>query len=127
MTSVTITAPDPRDLASFYARLLGRPVTTKEWPRPGEPPQAGWAQIKPPDGSGEPTLNFEYEAQWTAPTWPSEPGAQHATQHLDIFVADLGAATDHAVRVGATLATVQPQESVRVFFDPAGHPFCLFT
>jgi hypothetical protein len=126
VTSVTITAPDPRALAGFYARLLGRPVTTEEEPRPGEPAAAGWAQIRPPKGSSEPTLNFEYETQWTSPTWPSEPGTQHATQHLDIFVEDLEAAVEHAVHAGASLAAVQPQESVRVLLDPAGHPFCLF-
>jgi hypothetical protein len=68
VTSVTITAPDPRALAHFYARLLGRPVTTEDGPRPGEPPADGWAQIRPPAGSSEPTLNFEYERQWTTPT-----------------------------------------------------------
>jgi len=127
VTSVTITAPDPRGLAAFYARLLGRPVTTEEPPGPGEPAAAGWAQIRAPRGSGEPTLNFEYEARWTAPTWPSEPGRQHATQHLDIHVADLDAACAHAVEAGATLSPHQPQDDVRVLFDPAGHPFCLFT
>ena len=30
-----------------------------------------------------------------------------------------------ALALGATLATHQPQESVRVMIDPAGHPFCL--
>jgi hypothetical protein len=28
--------------------------------------------------------------------------------------------------VGAVLAEVQPQDDVRVLFDPSGHPFCLF-
>jgi catechol 2,3-dioxygenase-like lactoylglutathione lyase family enzyme len=127
VTAVTITAPDPRALAAFYARLLGRPVTTVEEPPPGEPAAAAWAQIRAPEGSSEPTLNFEYERQWTPPTWPSEPGTQHATQHLDIFVADLDAATEHAIQSGASLAPVQPQQTVRVLLDPAGHPFCLFT
>lgn len=123
---MTITAPDPLALADFYSRLLGRPVTTVEVPGPSEPATAGWAQIRPAGGTGEPTLNFEYEANWTAPTWPSEPGRSHATQHLDIFVVDLDAATTHAVEAGASVAPVQPQEDVRVLFDPAGHPFCLF-
>lgn len=126
VTSVTIMAPDPRALAEFYARLLGRPVTTVEGPRPGEPETAGWAQIRPVPGSGEPTLNFEYETQWTEPGWPAQPGRQSATQHLDIRVTDPDAACAHAVEAGATLAPVQPQERVRVFFDPAGHPFCLY-
>jgi hypothetical protein len=32
----------------------------------------------------------------------------------------------HALSCGATLAEFQPQELVRVLFDPAGHPFCLW-
>ena len=40
---------------------------------------------------------------------------------------DLAASTAWAVEAGATLAAFQPQERVRVLFDPFGHPFCLFT
>jgi catechol 2,3-dioxygenase-like lactoylglutathione lyase family enzyme len=127
VTSVTITAPDPRTLAEFYSRLLGRPVTTLEGPRPGHPQEDGWAQILPTEGTTEPTLNFEYEEKWTTPVWPAEADGQNATQHLDIYVSDLGAATTHALNVGASLADFQPQETVRVLFDPAGHPFCLFS
>lgn len=47
--------------------------------------------------------------------------------HLDIEVGDLRAAVDHALELGATLADFQAQEDVRVLFDPAGHPFCLYT
>src|SRR5688572_28308509 len=118
VTSVTIMAPDPRALADFYARLLGRPVTTVEQPRLGEPLTAGWAQIRPLPGTGEPTLNFEYETQWTEPIWPARPGRQTSTQHLDIWVEDLETAVAHAVAMGAALAPVQPQETVRVLFDP---------
>ena len=52
--------------------------------------------------------------------------AQNATQHLDIWVQDLDAATEWAISVGAVLADFQPQDDVRVLFDPSGHPFCLF-
>ena len=126
VTSVTIGAPDPRELATFYARMLGWPVTASEGPRPGFPPEDGWAQVKPPAGTAGPTLNFEYEAQYTRPVWPSEPGKQHITEHLDVAVAELDGAVAWAVEVGATLADMQPQQSVRVMFDPAGQPFCLF-
>jgi catechol 2,3-dioxygenase-like lactoylglutathione lyase family enzyme len=126
VTSVTIMAPDPRALAEFYARLLGRPVTTSEGPREGHPAADGWAQIRAAEGTGEVTLNFEFEEQWKRPRWPAEPGAQNASQHLDIAVDDLDAATQHAVAQGAVLAQYQPQDSVRVLLDPAGHPFCLF-
>ncbi|WBQ03336.1 VOC family protein [Kribbella sp. CA-293567] len=124
VTSITITTPDPRGLAAFYSRLLRLPVTTEDGPRPGNPPTDGWAQIRNATG---PTLNFEYEAEWAAPEWPSRAGAQHATQHLDIHVNDLAAAVEHALTAGATLADFQPQDDVRVLHDPSGHPFCLFT
>jgi catechol 2,3-dioxygenase-like lactoylglutathione lyase family enzyme len=123
LNAVTVTAPDPRALADFYSRLLGFPVTVNEGPGPGEPPEAGWAQVRTGDG---PTLGFEYERHWRAPVWPAEPGAPHATQHLDVHVDDLDAAVEHAVAQGARLADHQPQEDVRVLFDPVGHPFCLY-
>jgi len=122
VTSVTISCPAPRELAAFYARLLRGEVTASEAARPDEPPDAGWAQV----AAGELRLNFEYERCWTAPVWPAISGAQTATQHLDVWVHDLPAATAWAVECGARLAEVQPQEDVRVLFDPAGHPFCLF-
>lgn len=123
LTSITVTAPDPRALAEFYAGLLGFPVARTEGPAPGEPSNAGFAQVRT---GGGPTLNFEYERHWRAPVWPAEAGAPHATQHLDIHVDDLDAAVEHAVAQGARLADHQPQPDVRVLFDPAGHPFCLF-
>jgi catechol 2,3-dioxygenase-like lactoylglutathione lyase family enzyme len=126
VTSVTIGAPDPRELAAFYARMLEWTVSADDPPRPGDPPAAGWAQLRPPAGRTGPTLNFEYEAEYTRPVWPSEAGRQHITQHLDIQVEDLDAAVAWAVEAGATLADVQPQEDVRVLFDPSGQPFCLF-
>lgn len=96
-------------------------------PRPGKPPNDGWAQIKTTSDNGSITLNFEYEEHYTPPTWPSEPDHQGAMEHLDISVDDLAAATDWAVQCGATLAVFQPQNDVRVLLDPGGHPFCLFT
>ena len=126
VTSVTIGAPAPRELAAFYARMLGWPIAVEEPARPGYPPEDGWAQMRPPAGRVGPRLNFEYEAEYRRPVWPSEPGQQHTTIHLDIAVEDLGAAVTWAIEAGAVLAEYQPQENVRVMIDPAGHPFCLF-
>jgi catechol 2,3-dioxygenase-like lactoylglutathione lyase family enzyme len=126
VTSVTIGAPDPRALADFYSRLLEWPVTASDPPRPGHPSEDGWAQVKPPAGGAGPTLNFEYEAHFVAPTWPSVAGRPQIQEHLDIEVDDLEAGVRWAVAVGASLAEFQPQDDVRVMFDPAGHPFCLF-
>jgi catechol 2,3-dioxygenase-like lactoylglutathione lyase family enzyme len=126
VTSVTIGAPDPRELAAFYARLLGWAVSATEPARPGMPPEDGWAQIRPPAGEDGPTLNFEYEERFARPVWPAAEGRQTATQHLDIAVADLDESARWAVAAGAVLAEAQPQRDVRVLLDPAGHPFCLF-
>lgn len=126
VTSVTIGTPRPHDLAHFYARLLGWPVRADEPPDPDDPVRGGWAQLGPPDGEQGPTLNFEYELHFTRPVWPSVDGRQTASQHLDIHVTDLDAAVDWALATGAVLADFQPQDDVRVLFDPDGHPFCLF-
>ncbi|HEX2320722.1 MAG TPA: VOC family protein [Streptosporangiaceae bacterium] len=127
VTSVTIGAPNPRELAAFYSRMLDWPIAVEEPARPGFPPEDGWAQLRPPEGKIGPRLNIEYEAQYTPPVWPSEVGKQHITVHLDIAVRDLESAVAWAIDAGAVLAAFQPQEDVRVLLDPAGHPFCLFS
>jgi catechol 2,3-dioxygenase-like lactoylglutathione lyase family enzyme len=126
VNAVTIGAPDPRALAAFYRRLLGWVQSAEEGPQPGGPPEDGWAQLRPPDGETGPTLNFEFEAVYRPPVWPSVAGEQHITAHLDIEVENLDAAVGWAVEAGARLAEHQPQQGVRVMFDPAGHPFCFF-
>ena len=126
VTSVSVAAPDPRELAAFYSDLLGWPVTSTDPPRSGFPPEDGWAQLRPPDGDAGPTLNFEYEAGYVAPVWPSVEGQQQLQTHLDIAVNDLTSAVAWAQQAGATLAAYQPQDDVRVMLDPVGHPFCLF-
>lgn len=127
VAAVTIHAPDPRALAGFYQRLLGWTLANEEGPRPGHPPEDGFAQLRPPAGGSGPTLNFEYEPEYAPPVWPSVPGQQQTMTHPDIEVEDLDATVDWAVGHGARLADYQPQEGVRVLLDPAGHPFCLFS
>lgn len=115
LTSVTVGTSRPRELADFYARLLGAEIATVE---------QEWVQVRAPGGV---TVNFELEREFRRPVWPSVPDRQTATQHLDIHVDDLDDAVAHAVGCGAVVAQVQPQADVRVLFDPDGHPFCLFT
>jgi hypothetical protein len=38
----------------------------------------------------------------------------------------MAAAGAYATATGAVLAEFQPQADVRVYLDPAGHPFCLW-
>lgn len=126
LTSVTVGSPNPRELAAFYAQLLNGNVAINDAPPAHMPPEAGWAQVKTSSEFGEIALNFEYEAGWRELVWPSEPGEQHVTQHLDILVDDLDDAVAHAIQCGARLDPFQPQNTVRVMRDPHGHPFCLF-
>ena len=116
VTSVTITAPDPLVFGrvSTLAYSIGR-VTAEEGPRPGEPPTAGWAQIRSTGRQPRvrPSTSSTRSNGHRQPR-PSEPGEQHATQHLDIQVSDLDAAVEHAISAGASLAPVQPQQRVRV-------------
>jgi catechol 2,3-dioxygenase-like lactoylglutathione lyase family enzyme len=115
LTATVLGAPDPRALAGFYQRLLG-------WGLGSDEP--GWVTLQPPGGGAG--LSFQVEGAHVRPTWPAGPGDQQMQMHLDIEVDDLEAAGAQAVAAGAVLAEYQPQEDVRVYLDPAGHPFCLW-
>lgn len=115
LSGVVLDSPDAHELAAFYQRLLGWPVVQDE---------PGWMKLSSPDGGAG--LSFQTEPAYRRPTWPSDPAAQQMMIHLDIKVDDLELAGQHALAAGAVLADVQPQEDVRVYLDPAGHPFCLF-
>ena len=126
VSGVVLGAPEPRALAAFYQQLLGWDLVGEAGPRPGGPPEDGWAQLRPADRAGV-SMAFEFEADYVAPTWPSVAHEPQIMEHLDIAVEDLDDAVDWAVECGATVAAVQPREHVRVMLDPARHPFCLFT
>ncbi len=115
LTAAVLDAPDPRALAAFYRELLGWPVGTDE---------PDWVTLRPPDGGAG--LSFQTEGAYVRPTWPAGPGDQQMMLHLDIEVDDLDVAGAHAISAGAVLANSQPQADVRVYLDPAGHPFCLW-
>ena len=109
-----IEAPDPGRLARFYADLLGWPIGHEE---------ADTAIVAVPGGST--FLVFQRADGYVAPVWPPADGRQRAMTHFDFQVGDLDAAVEDAIALGARLADHQPQDHVRVLFDPAGHPLCL--
>jgi predicted enzyme related to lactoylglutathione lyase len=109
-----IEAPDPAALARFYSQLLGWPMGHEE---------VGTSIIAAPGGSSY--LVFQQATGYQPPVWPTEDGQQRPMMHFDFQVGDLESAVAEAVALGATEAQSQPQENVRVLFDPAGHPFCL--
>ena len=109
-----IEAPDPSALARFYSDLVG-------WPVGHEEPGAAIVAASP----AGPFLVFQQADDYRAPVWPPVEGAQRPMMHFDFQVGDLDSAVAEAIDLGATLATEQPNETVRVLLDPAGHPFCL--
>ena len=108
-------APDARELARFYADLLGWKVGKDE---------PSWATVSPSEGVAY--LGFQTSPEYVRPVWPPEEGQQQMMMHLDIEVDDLETAVGDAIQAGATLAEFQPQDDVRVMLDPVGHPFCLY-
>ena len=115
LSTVVLDAPDASELADFYRRLLGWAIKVDE---------GDWVLLERPDGGT--SLSFQTEPHYVRPVWPGAEGEQLMMLHLDIEVDDLDEAGAHAVALGAVLASFQPQDDVRVYLDPAGHPFCLW-
>jgi catechol 2,3-dioxygenase-like lactoylglutathione lyase family enzyme len=115
LSGVVLGTPDVHLLADFYRELLG-------WPAVQDEPE--WVTLRPPGGGTG--LSFQLEPDHVPPVWPAGPGDQQMMVHLDIEVADLAAACAHAEAAGAVPAGHQPQDDVRVYLDPAGHPFCMW-
>ena len=113
---VVLDAPDGVALAHFYARLLGWSIFSE-----GD----GGAAVAPSEQAGY-YLGFETNHHYVRPVWPTVPGEPQMSMHLDVEVDDLDHAVRYAVEMGADLAEYQPQQTVRVMLDPAGHPFCLY-
>jgi hypothetical protein len=67
---------------------------------------------------------FQLAEDYSPPVWPPVLGEQRTMMHLDFEVDDLDAAVGVAVALGARVADFQPNDSVRILLDPAGHPFC---
>lgn len=110
-------APDPTELARFYAEFLGWEISEHSDPT--------WAMLVPP-GKKRSFLSIQLEPLYVAPTWPSTAEHQQMQIHLDLWVSDLEDAVARAESCGARVADTQFDEGVRVMVDPEGHLFCLF-
>lgn len=122
---VVLDTTDVRGLAEFYRGLFGlayRPGDDP--PAPGEPDPADWLVLRNPGGVA---LAFQ---QVPPSTWPDDGVPQQL--HLDTTVPDVAALDrqhERAVALGARLLldrSDDPDEPLRVYADPAGHPFCIF-
>jgi catechol 2,3-dioxygenase-like lactoylglutathione lyase family enzyme len=122
---------DARGLAEFYRQLLDlRYRPGDEPPAPGEPDKRGqdWLVLTAADGTRK--LAFQQVTELPAASWPDNfPYPQQL--HLDLTVpsvTELDAAHEQALALGARLLADRsgdPQEPLRVYADPAGHPFCI--
>jgi catechol 2,3-dioxygenase-like lactoylglutathione lyase family enzyme len=131
LRQVVLDGTDVRLLAEFYRRLLGWRYRPGDEPPPaGEPDPEGedWLALRDPAGGVQ--LAFQQVASLPEATWPEGPVPQQL--HLDLTVpttADLDLQHERALALGARLLeddADNPEEPLRVYADPAGHPFCIF-
>jgi hypothetical protein len=117
--------------AEFYRRLLGwRYRPGDEPPATGEEDPAGQDWVVLRDAAGNARVAFQQVAVLAEATWPEGPVPQQ--MHLDLTVpttAELDVQHERALTLGARLLddrSDDPEEPLRVYADPAGHPFCIF-
>ncbi|SDQ33329.1 hypothetical protein SAMN04489764_0259 [Thermostaphylospora chromogena] len=106
--AVTIDCAEPVKLAEFYAKVTGYDIQYAE---------EEYAGI----GDGTHTILFQKVPDRVAPSWPG-PDKQF---HLDFRVADVEAAVQEYLALGATRPEFQPGDGWVVLADPEGHLFCV--
>jgi hypothetical protein len=131
LQQVVLDCTDARALAEFYRQLLGlRYRPGDEPPTTGEADPGGQDWLVLQNTDGRTSLAFQQVAALPEATWPEGPRPQQL--HLDLTVptrADLDIQHDRALALGARLLldrSDDPDEPLRVYADPAGHPFCIF-
>jgi hypothetical protein len=131
LRQVVLDTCDARGLAEFYRQLLGfvyRPGD--EPPEPGQDDARGrdWLVLHHPSGS--PLVAFQQVDGLPPATWPS--GEVPQQLHLDLTVptrGELDRQHERAMGLGARQLADRADdeaEPLRVYADPAGHPFCIF-
>jgi Glyoxalase-like domain len=127
---VVLDTNDARGLAEFYRQMFGLAYRPGDEPPPdGEPDPRGadWLVLRNPNGV---PLAFQHVDELPPSTWPSAVIPQQL--HLDTTVpdvAELDRQHERALGLGARLLLDRvddPDEPLRVYADPAGHPFCIF-
>ena len=117
---------DARRLAEFYRQLLG--LTYRPGDEEPDPDGDDWLVLR--DAAGNNRLAFQQVPALPEATWPEGPRPQQL--HLDLIVpneAQLEAQHERALGLGARLLfdrSDDPEEPLRVYADPSGHPFCIF-
>jgi catechol 2,3-dioxygenase-like lactoylglutathione lyase family enzyme len=131
LRQVVLDTTDARRLAEFYRTLLGLRYRSGDEPvAAGEPDPLGQDWLVLEDGAGLVKVAFQQVPELPLVTWPNGPHPQMV--HLDLTVAsaaDLDRQHTRALALGARLLSDRsddPEEQLRVYADPAGHPFCIF-
>lgn len=131
LRQVVLDCTDARALAEFYRQFLGlRYRPGDEPPAAGEPDPAGQDWLVLRNAKGGTQLAFQQVAELPEATWPD--GEHPQMLHLDLTVptvADLDRQHARALALGARLLrdrSDDPEEPLRVYADPAGHPLCIF-
>ncbi|MBS4751484.1 VOC family protein [Nocardioides sp. zg-ZUI104] len=123
LRNVVLDTTDVSRLARFYRDLL-------DWSfhPDNDPEDATWQVLVAPDGF---RLAFQRAERVEPTTWPDPQVPQQI--HLDWQLATRAGLDElyaRALQLGATLRMDQagdPEEPLRVYVDPGGHTFCLFT
>jgi catechol 2,3-dioxygenase-like lactoylglutathione lyase family enzyme len=122
---VVLDTTDARALAEFYRELFG--LSYREGDERPDPKGDDWLVLRNDDGV---PLAFQQVEELPRSTWPDPAVPQQL--HLDATVPDAAALNEahaRALELGATLLhdrSDDPQEPLRVYADPQGHPFCIF-
>ncbi|RZQ62720.1 VOC family protein [Amycolatopsis suaedae] len=131
LRQVVLDCTDARALAEFYRELLGlRYRPGDEPPAAGEPDPRGQDWLVLRDVAGRPQVAFQQVDELPEANWPTGPCPQQL--HLDLTVPtadELRRQHERALALGARLLYDRfddPEEPLRVYADPAGHPFCIF-
>jgi hypothetical protein len=125
LVQIVLDTTNARQLAEFYRELLGFVY------RPGDeqtdPDGDDWLVLRDADDTNR--LAFQQVPALPAATWPEGPRPQQL--HLDLSVtsmSELDRQHERALSLGARLLmdrSEDPVEQLRVYADPAGHPFCI--
>ncbi|MCU1588505.1 MAG: glyoxalase [Frankiales bacterium] len=130
LRQVVVDTTDARRSAEFWRQLLGLVYRPGHEPPPGVEDVAGreWLNLRTADG--DPVLAFAQVDELPRSTWPAAGVPQQL--HLDLTVPGLSAldsAHTTVLALGGTLLhdrSDDPEEPLRVYADPDGHPFCVF-
>jgi catechol 2,3-dioxygenase-like lactoylglutathione lyase family enzyme len=131
MAQTVLDTTDARGLAEFYRELLGfdyRPGDEPPAPGSDDPNGRDWLVLLGPSGGRE--LAFQQVDALPASTWPDPVVPQQL--HLDLTVPSRDALDQQhqrALALGARLLRDEADsedEPIRIYADPAGHPFCIF-